>query len=511
MSENGPLAPRRWWALATLGLVSLTLGFDLTILNVALPTLSADLHIGTDQQQWVVNAYLVVNAAAVLPGGLLGDRYGRRRTLLTGLCLVLLGSVLGALAGGTAQLIAARALMGLGAGLIVPLTLALLPTLFPVAERPKALAVLATSFAAGMPVGPLVGGWLLDEFSWSALFVVNLPVLGLAALVCRLLLPESSDPAAPRVDPLSTALIATGVGSLLFAVIEGAERGWDKPLVLLAVGLPLPLLTLALLRESRRRRPMVDLRLLRDPAFGWPTLFSALAGLILSGLLFFLPQYLAAVRGHDSFAIGLRLLPLLAGLLVTVRGCGPLVRQFGTGAVVAIGLVLLSFAGFLGSSVLADAGDEQLAIWLAITGLGLGLAMVPAVNAAMNAVPPDRFGIGSGMLTTLRLLGSALGVALLGSLLAGTYRGGLGTEGLPTAAAEGAGRSVTAAHEWAERLGRPELAEAADAAFTHATSVALFVCGYLALLSGLLAGWLLTRSTPAPSPVLPRAETGTGG
>ncbi|RMI40390.1 DHA2 family efflux MFS transporter permease subunit [Streptomyces triticirhizae] len=516
MSMTGPRAPRRWWALAALGLISLTLGFDLTILNVALPTISADLRIGTDEQQWVVNAYLVVNAAAVLPGGLLGDRFGRRRTLLVGLGIVLLGSALGALAGGTAQLLAARALMGLGAGLIVPLTMALLPTFLPPADRPKALAVLATSFAAGMPVGPLVGGWLLDEFPWGALFLINLPVLGLAALGCRLLLPESSDPAAPRVNPLSTALLGLGIGSLLYAVIEGAERGWDRPLVLLTLCAPLPLLTWALLRESRRRRPMVDLRLLRDPAFGWPTLFSALASLILAGLLFFLPQYLQAVRGHDSFATGVRLLPLLAGLLLTVRGCGPLVRHFGTGAVVASGLVMLSFAGFLGSSVLADAGEGQLAIWLAITGLGLGLALVPATDAAMNALPPGRFGIGSGMLSTMRLLGAALGVALLGSLLAHSYRGGLRTEGLPPEAAEQAGRSVTAAHQWAETLNHPELAEAADAAFTHATSVALFVCGYLALLSGLLAAWLLARSTPASATGLsqaglPHAEPDTGG
>ncbi|GAA3867252.1 MFS transporter [Streptomyces sedi] len=510
MTSPTPQAPSRWWALSVLGLISLTLGFDMTILNIALPTLSADLRIGTDEQQWVVNSYLVLSAAAVLPGGLLGDRYGRRRTLLTGLAMVLLGSTLGASAGGTAQLVAARALMGIGTGLIVPLTLALVPTLFPVAERAKAVAAMATAFAAGLPLGPLIGGWLLNEFHWGVLFLVNLPVLGLAGLACRLLLPESSDPGAPRVDPLSTVLIAAGVGSLFFAVIEGAARGWDKPLVLLAVGAPLPLLALALLRESRRERPMVDLALLRDPAFGWPTFFGALASLILAGLLFFLPQYLQAVRGHDSFATGVRLLPLLAGLLATVRGCGPLVRQFGTGGVVAGGMVLLSFSGFLGSSMLADAGDGQLAIWLAITGLGLGLALVPAVDAAMNALPPDRFGGGSGLLSTMRLLGSAIGVALLGSLLAHSYRENLDVDGLPAEAAEDIGRSVVAAHEWAAFLGRPELAEAADAAFTRATSVALFVCGYLALLSGLLAGWLLNRAGETAA-LLSQTEPDTGG
>ncbi|MDT0265369.1 MFS transporter [Streptomyces sp. DSM 44915] len=499
MPTPGPQAPHRRWALALLGLLMLTLGFDLTILNVALPTLSGELRIGTDEQQWVVNAYLVVHAAAVLPAGLLGDRFGRRRTLLIGLGIILLGSAVGALAGGTAQLITARALMGLGAALVTPLALALVPTIFPPAERAKALAVVSTAFAAGMPLGPLVGGWLLDVFPWGVIFLVHLPLLGLAAVAGRLLLPESSDPAAPRVNPLTTLLLAGGIGSLVFAVIEGAERGWDKPLVLLAVGAPLPLLTWALLRESRRRRPMVDLALLRDPAFGWPAFFGSLASLILAGLLFFLPQYFQAVRGHDAFATGLRLLPLLAGLLLTVRGCGPLVRQFGTGSVVASGLVLLSFAGFLGSSILAGVSDGQLAVWLAITGLGLGLAITPAVNAAMDALPPHRFGLGSGLLSTLRLVGSALGVALLGSLLAHTYRAEFDPSGLPAPAAEGAGRSVIAAHQWAERLGRPELAEAADAAFTHATSVALFVCGYLALLSGLLAGWLLTRSNPTPA------------
>ncbi|WP_234313665.1 MFS transporter [Streptomyces sp. NBRC 109706] len=506
-----PQAPHRWWALAALGLAMLTLGFDLTILNVALPTLSAELRIDTGQQQWVVDAYLVTFSAAVLPAGLLGDRYGRRRTLLAGLLIVLTGSALGALADGAAHLIAARTLMGLGAALVSPLVLALLPTVFPPADRPRAVALVAMSFTAGMPLGPLVGGALLDRFGWAALFLTNVPALALAAVACRLLLPESSDPAAPRVDPLSTALVATGIGALVFAVIEGTARGWTSPVVLAAMAASAPLTALALARESRRRRPMIDLRLLRDPRFGWPTLFSAVSGFVLAGLLFFLPQYLQDVRGFGPFDAGLRLLPLLAGLLLLVRGGGPLVRQFGVGAVVASGMVLLSFAGFLGSSALADAGDGQLAIWLAITGLGLGLAMVPAVDAAMGALPPDRFGAGSGMLTTVRLLGSALGVALLGSLLAHTYRGRLDTSGLTEAAAEGAGRSVTSAHQWAERLNRPELAEAADAAFTHATTVALFVSAYLALAAALLAAWLLTRAHPVSAPAAPRAAPGAHG
>ncbi|WP_326598753.1 MFS transporter [Streptomyces sp. NBC_01803] len=486
------LGPRRWWALSALAVATLVLGLDMTILNVALPSIAADLKVGTRQQQWMVDAFLVVFAAIMVPAGLVGDRFGRRLTLVTGLAVMLAGSVLGALAGGPGLLITGRAVMGLGAALVSPLTVAVLPALFGPAERAKAIAALTAAFTAGLPLGPLVGGWLLDHFWWGSVLLVNVPLVAVALAGCALL-PETRERGAPRVDVLGAACVAGALGALVYGLIEGPSRGWGDPLVLAAWAASLPLLLLLIARERRREGPPLGLGLLRDPVFGGNALIGALIGFILAGLIFLLPQYLQAVRGHDAFGTGLRLLPLLAGVLVAARGCQGLVRQFGPRGVVATGLALLSFAGIQGSTIEVGSRYGLTAIWLTVTGLGAGLALVPATDAAIAALPPDHSGTGSGLLLTLRHVGSAIGVAVLGSLLAQVYRDRLDTEGLPPQAAEASRESVVAAHSVAEHTGAPGLTDSADWAFTHGMSVTLYVCSLAALGGALLAGLLLPQ------------------
>ncbi|MGI5349147.1 MFS transporter [Streptomyces sp. CA-250714] len=488
----------------------LTLGFDLTILNVALPEMASQLDADTGDMQWIVDAYVVVFAATMLPAGLLGDRFGRRRLLMAGLAVFVVGSLLGTLADRPGWVIAARAGMGLGAALVSPLVLAVLPPLFPdEKERTKAIAVVTAAVAGGMPLGPIVGGWLLDHYWWGSIFLVNVPLAALGILACLLLLPESRDPSAPRVDPLSGALGVAGLAALVFAIIEGPARGWSDPLVVGFFPGSVLLLAGLLLRERRAgqrgARPMLDLELLRAPGFRWSAPTVTLVTMVLSGLLFIVPQYLQAVLGHDALGTGVRLLPLMAGIVVAARAAGPLAARLGARPVIAAGLTVLAFAAFLGARTGTADGYLLAATWLTITGLGTGLAMVPGMDAALAALPADRTGSGSGLLMTVRQMGTALGIALLGSLLAQTYTARLEVDreavGGPAAAA--AEDSVVAAHAVADRLGSPRLADAADAAFLAGMSQVLLVCGAAAL-----AGAVLLVAGPRALPRRRRTETG---
>ncbi|MEU3780123.1 MFS transporter [Streptomyces sp900129855] len=483
--------PRRWWALGALVASMLTLGFDTTILNVALPTMARDLGATTGQQQWMADAYVVVFAALMLPAGLLGDRFGRRRMLINGLGIFLAGSLVGTLAGDVDAVIAARAVMGVGAALVTPLALSVLPSLFSPEERTKAVGIISSASALGLPLGPIIGGWLLNHFWWGSVFLVNVPMAAIGIAACVFLLPETRDPASPKVDAVSTALTATGLGALIYAIIEAPTRGWGDPLVLAMIVAALVLITALVLRERRVERPMLDMTLLAHRGFLFNTSAATLVMFVLSGLLFVLPPYLQAVLGHDSLGTGVRLLPMMGGLLVASRTAGPVVARFGARASVSAGLVVLAFAALLGSRTTTDSGYDFTALWLSLTGLGFGFALIPAMNGALGALPRDRAGSGSGLLMTLRQVGGAIGIALLGSLLSGAFRDRLDVTGLPAQVADTAGNSVVAAHVIAEKANLADLAASANDAYVHGMDLVLLVCGIAALVSALLAAAFL--------------------
>ncbi|MGP9018922.1 DHA2 family efflux MFS transporter permease subunit [Streptomyces sp. BR1] len=494
---SGP-DPRRWWALGAMVASMLVLGFDMTILNVALPTMAQQLGATTGQQQWMADAYVVVFAALMLPAGLLGDRFGRRRMLITGLGIFLAGSLIGSLTTSVGAVIAARAVMGIGGALVMPLAMAVLPTLFPAEERTKAMGIVTAASALGLPLGPLVGGFLLDHFWWGSVFLVNVPMVAIGITACALLLPETRDPAAPRVDAVSTALTAAGLGSLIYGIIEAPTRGWGDSVVLATLAAGVVLIAGLVVRERRAARPMLDMKLLGHRPFLLNTLASTLVMFILSGLMFVLPQYLQAVLGNDAFGTGLRMMPLMAGLMVAAKGSEPVVRRFGARGTIAAGLIVLAFAAFLGARTTVDSGYGFTALWLTITGVGFGFAMVPAMTAALATLPPDRAGSGSGLLMTVRQVGSAVGIALLGSLLAGIFTDRLDVAGLPGVAADRAGDSVVAAHLVAAKLQDGRLAASADSAYVHGMDMVLLVCGVAAVITALLAAALL-RNPAAPS------------
>ncbi|MET8974699.1 MFS transporter [Streptomyces sp. NPDC004539] len=488
--------PRRWWALAALVASMLTLGFDMTILNVALPTMAADLGASTGQQQWMADAYVVVFAALMLPAGLLGDRFGRRRMLVVGLTVFLAGSLVGALASDVNWVVAARAFMGIGGALVTPLALSVLPSLFGADERTKAVGVISAASSLGLPLGPIIGGWLLNHFWWGSVFLVNVPMAAIGIAACVFLLPETSDPASPKVDTVSTALTAGGLGALIYAIIEAPTRGWGDPLILAMVALSVVLLTGLVLRERGAARPMLDMSLLAQRGFLFNTLAATLVMFVLSGLMFVLPQYLQAVLGNDALGTGVRLLPMMGGLIVAARAAQPVVERFGARSVVSAGLAVLAFSAILGSRTTVDSGYGFTALWLSVTGLGFGFAVVPAMDGALGALPRDRAGSGSGLLMTLRQVGAAIGIALLGSLIAGDFRDHLDVTGLPPGLAHTAGESVVAAHLVAERTGSAALSASANGAFVHGMNLALLVCGIAALIAALLAAAFLPGAKP---------------
>ncbi|SCF71471.1 MFS transporter [Streptomyces sp. Ncost-T10-10d] len=490
---------RRWWALGALVASMLVLGFDMTILNVALPTMAEQLGATTGEQQWMADAYVVVFAALMLPAGLLGDRFGRRRMLITGLGIFLIGSLIGSLADAVPAVVTARCVMGIGAALVMPLALAVLPSLFGAPEdRVKAIGIVSAASALGLPLGPILGGWLLDHFWWGSIFLINIPMVAIGITACVYLLPETSDPASPKVDAVSTALTATGLGTLIYAIIEAPGRGWGDPLVLGMLAAGVVLIAALVVREHGAERPMLDMSLLRQRPFLLSALAATLVMFVMSGLMFILPGYLQAVLGHDAFGTGVRMLPMMGGLIVAAKTGAPVTQRFGARATMTAGLVVLAFAALLGSRTTVDSGYGFTALWLSVAGVGFGFAVVPAMDAALAALPADRAGSGSGLLMTVRQTGSALGIALLGSLLAGAYSGRLDTTGVPAAAADTAGDSVVAAHVVAAKFGAQRLADSADAAYLHGMSVVLLVIAVTALVSALLVGAFLTN-LPTPS------------
>ncbi|MFF4832147.1 DHA2 family efflux MFS transporter permease subunit [Streptomyces sp. NPDC001315] len=498
--------PRRWWALGALVASMLVLGFDMTILNVALPTMASDLGATTGEQQWMADAYVVVFAALMLPAGLLGDRFGRRRMLIAGLGIFLAGSVVGALAQDVNWVIGARAVMGVGAALITPLAMSVLPSLFPPEERGKAIGLVSTGSALGLPLGPIIGGWLLDHFWWGSVFVLNVPMVAIGIAACVFLLPETRDPASPEVDTLSTAFTAAGLGALIYAIIEAPERGWGDPLVLSMFAGSAVLIAGLVLRERRVERPMLDMTLLAHRGFLFNTIAATLVMFVLSGLLFVLPPYLQAVLGNDTLATGVRLLPMVLGLSVAAKLAAPVAVRFGARASVSAGLVVLAFAALLGSRTTVHSGYGFTALWLTVAGLGFGFALVPAMTGALATLPGDRAGSGSGLLLTFRQVGSAVGIALLGSLLSNVFRDRLDVTGLPAGAADTAGDSVVAAHMIAEKAGSAHLAASANGAYVHGMTLVLLVCGVSALVSALLAAAFLPGA-----PAARRTECGSTG
>src|SRR3954466_10806499 len=347
--------PRRWWTLGVLCLSLLVIGLDNTILNVALPTLQRDLDATSSQLQWIVDVYMLVFAGVLLTAGSLGDRFGRKRALSFGLLVFGLGSLGSALAGSPELLIATRALMGIGGAFIMPSTLSILTATFPEHERGKAIGIWAGCSGVGIAIGPaaggrgraigpVAGGWLLDGHGWGAIFLVNLPIVALALIAGRFLVPESRDESAPRLDPRGFALSFAGLTALVWAIIEAPSRGWTDPAIAGAFAFAAVVLAAFAAWELRAPEPMLDVKLFRNPRFSASSAAITLAFFALFGMIFFLTQYLQDVRGYSPLEAGLRMLPVAGGLILAGPLSALLTARVGAKAVVAAGLAVIGGA-----------------------------------------------------------------------------------------------------------------------------------------------------------------------
>jgi EmrB/QacA subfamily drug resistance transporter len=490
LTEDRRADPRRWLVLGVMCLSLLLIVMDNTIVNVALPTLQRELDASTSQLQWVVDAYILVFAGLLLTMGSLSDRFGRRGALAIGLTIMGLGSVLSSFATSADQLIGTRAIMGIGAAMIMPATLSIITNVFTVPrERAQAIAVWAATAGAAVAIGPVTGGWLLEHFWWGSVFLVNVPVVVVALVLGQLFVPTSRDPSAPPVDVPGLLLSIAGLVSLVWAIIEG-PKGWTDPEILGAFALAAVLLGSFVAWERRTRFPMLDVNFFRNPRFSAASAAIMLTFFAMFGWLFLLTQFLQSVLGYTAFEAGVRLLPTAAVMMVVAPLSARAVERIGTKVVVATGMTVAAVGMVIASRLTAGASYPEVLASLVVFSAGLALVMAPATESIMGSLPRAKAGVGSAVNDTTRQVGGALGVAVLGSVMSSTYgpRVRDAISGLPApqdvarAVSDQVGAAMQAASQIGGEPGRA-LADAASRGFADGMSTA-FLIGAAALALG---------------------------
>ncbi|MBX6357181.1 MAG: MFS transporter, partial [Micromonosporaceae bacterium] len=417
--------PRRWGILAVLVVSLLVVVLDNTVLNVALRTLADPVHgLGATQSEleWAINSYTLVFAGLLFSFGVLGDRFGRKRFLTVGLALFGLASLASAYAQNPGQLIGARALMGIGAAAIMPATLSIISNVFDPRERARAIGMWAGAVGLGAAIGPIVGGALLERFWWGSVFLINVPVVVLGLALIAALVPESRDPKPGRIDVVGVLLSVVGLVGLTYGIINGGEHGFGRPVVWAAILGGTAVLAGFVAWERRVEFPSLDVKLFGNPRF------SAAAGVIGLvffaglGVFFFTSFYLQLVRGYSPLETGMLFLPFAAAQLVFAPLSSAAVKRYGAKAVSAagMGLNVVALAAFV--VVSADTPVWVLALLFAVQGTGMANVIPPATESIMSTLPREKAGVGSAVSNTVRQVAGALGIAVLGSVLAGVYR-----------------------------------------------------------------------------------------
>jgi MFS transporter, DHA2 family, multidrug resistance protein len=493
---------RKWLALGAMSLAVLGAGLDATVLSLALPTLAGALHASESELQWFIAGYALLLAAAMLPAGLLGDRYGRKRVMLAALVLFGAGSIACAYAPNAGAFIAARSVLGLaGAGLIT-MALSSVTVLFVEQERPRAVGIWSMANFLALPIGPLLGGWLLSHYWWGWVFLINVPVVLVTIIAVAALVPESRSAARPGLDPIGILSSSAGLAAVTYGLIEAGQQGWGSAgaLVPLAIGM-LVLLAFGLWERRLSRRPggqpLVDLSLFRSRSFTWGTILAAVGVLAMFGVLFTMPQFFQAIEGADAQIAGLQLLPLIGGLVLGAGLADRLAARTGAKPTVALGFALLATGMAIGASTSVNSGNGFAAAWMALCGAGMGLALATAASGALVELSADRSGVGSAVLQAINKLGGPFGAAILGSVLNATYRGRLDTAGMPAGAASGIHQSVFAGVAAAHQLGSAAVLEAVRVAFVAGMDASLVVAAGFAAVGVVLALAFLPRRSGA--------------
>ena len=492
----------RWLALGAIVLSALVQGLDTTILVTALPTLSAKLGATTDQLQWISAAFTLALAGFMIPAGVLADRLGRRRMLLAALVVFGASSLVASQMTTPNGLILMRAVMGIAGAFIMPISLAVLPTIFSERERPRAIAIGGAGMFLGLPLGPLVAGWLLTHYDWGSIFLINGPIVMLSLIGVWLFIPESRDSNAPRLDIVGAALAVGGVTSVVYGIIEQPALGWTDSTVLASLLTGGILVGGFCLWEVRVRSPLVDLRLFLNPRFSWAVVAGMVMGFALLGVLFVFTPFVQIVQGNDAQATGFRLLPLIGGIVVGALGSDRLMAQLGVRVMLALGL-LISAAGLALLSMLEpDSGFGLMAAALPVIGIGNAFTMFTSLNIILGILPESQTGAGTALTRTLQQLAASLGVAILGSILNNGYRAELADQltALPARLKDVAEGSVAGATLIAGGLPAPfgaALLHAAQDAYTIGMDDVLRVSAWVMLAGAVLIGTFMPAGTKA--------------
>jgi EmrB/QacA subfamily drug resistance transporter len=493
---------RRWATLAVLCLSLLVVVVDGSIVNVAMPTLVRQLHASTASLQWVVDAYTLAMAGLLLTLGSLGDRIGRHHLLAAGLAVFGVGSIFAGLSSSAGELIVWRVVMGIGAAAIMPATLSILTNVFTEAgERAKAIAMWSAVAGLGVAIGPTMGGWLLEHFSWGSIFTVNIPIVVVALVAGRFVIPGSRNEHAAALDPIGAVLSIAGVVAIVYAVIEAPTNGWLSLRTLGVGAAGAAILAGWVLFELRSSHPMVDLRIFRNARFSAASFSITMVFLALMGWLFVFTQQMQFVLGYDALQAGVRSLPFAFTIGVVSQPAARFAARYGTKIVVTAGLVLMGLGFALMSTSSVHTGYDFLLPVSVVIALGMGLAMAPATESIMGSLPREHAGVGSAVNDTTRSLGGALGVAVMGSVAASVFASRLhpALVHVPAPYAAEASSSVGAAIAVGQHAPAPfgqSLIEAARQAFIsgsdHAT---LFAVGASLIGAAVAARYLPARAT----------------
>jgi EmrB/QacA subfamily drug resistance transporter len=500
--------------LVALLLAAFAINLDTTLVNVALPALVRELHATTTQLQWVVDAYNLVFAALLLTFGSLSDRFGRKGMLLAGLAVFGAASLAGGFTTSPAALIAARSVMGLGAAMTFPATLSLISNVFTERrERARAIGLWGAIAGVAIALGPIVGGWLLEHFSWSSIFIAMAPVAALAIALVIASVPASRNTDAAPVDIPGLVLSAAAMGLLVFTIIEAPDYGWTSVRSLLGFAASAVLLAVFIWWEQRTRYPMLDVRLFRNMRFSAASGAVTVAFFTLLGFIFLITLYFQFVRGYAPLSTGVRLLPVALSVGVGSVAGTQLAVRFGTKLIVTVGLIAMAgFYVWAAATASATLSYGIIAVQMVVYGLGMGLTSAPATESIMGAVSRRQAGVGSAVNDTTRLLGGTLGVAVIGSVYASLYGSRLTATlpaGLPGRVSDIAHQSLGAAYAVSGQvpgaLGQA-IHTAATNAFLHGLSIGCLVAGGVAAAGAILAV-LFLPAHPVSPPVLTPTET----
>ncbi|MFC4068905.1 MFS transporter [Actinoplanes subglobosus] len=498
--------PRRWAILGVLVISLLVVVLDNTVLNVAMRTIAdPDKGLGATQSEleWAINSYTLVFAGLLFTAGILADRLGRRLSLTVGLIVFGIASLISAYASSPDQLIAARALMGLGAAAVMPATLSIIANVFDPRERPRAIGVWAGAVGLAVAVGPVLGGLLLEHFWWGSVFLINVPIVILGVALVAILVPESRDPKPGRIDVIGVLLSIVGLTLLTYGVIKGGEDGFGATAAWTTLTTGLLVLVGFVLYERRITYPSLDVRLFANRQFSASTGIIGLVFFAAMGSMFFGAFYLQMVRGYGPLTSGALFVPFALGQIIFAPASSTMVKRFGPKRVSTVGLLLVSAALALWLFIDVDTPIALVAVAFFIQGVGMANVMPPATEAIMATLPREKAGVGSAVSNTIRQLGGALGVAVLGAVVSSVYRSELtAPAGLPDAASELAHESIAGAYAVAGQAGpaAPALLDGANAAFVTAMHYASVGSTVFALLGALVAVLWLPGKRPAAGP-----------